>query len=167
MKSQEWKWGLIIGAINIVWLFASWGLGWHGGGIASFQIAIVLGFFLSFVGYVFAFRSLLRAEPETTFPEGLASGAVIAALAALLTAGGWALYLGSFNPGMSAHLVSEVRAYYTSAGVAPEQVEEIAAGAQDTFRLSAFTINGGVGSFVLGILYSAIILGWIKWQARR
>ena len=167
MKSQEWKWGLIIGAVNIAWLFVSWLLGWHGSGIGLFQVAIVSGFFLSFVGFVLAFRSLTRDEPETTFAEGIRSGAVIAVLAGLLMAAGWALYLGTINPGMSAHLVSEVRAYYTAAGVAPDQVDLIAAEAKDAFGLSANTIKGGVGAFILGIIYSAMIMGWIKWQQRR
>lgn len=167
MKSREWKWGLIIGAVNIVWLIVSWLAGWHGSGIGPFQVAIMLGFFLSFAGFVLAFREITKAEPETTFSEGLRSGALIAALSALLTAAGWALYLGSINPGMSAHLVSEVRAYYTSAGVAPEQVELFAAEAVEAFGLKAYTIKGGVGAFVFGILYSALLMGWSKLRARR
>lgn len=167
MKSQEWKWGLLIGSVNVVWLLVSWLLGWHGSGIGLFQVAIVLGFFVSFVGFVFAFRSITKDEPETTFAEGIRVGAVIAAISGLLTAGGWALYLGMINPGMSDYLISEVRAYYTTAGVAPDQIELIAADAKSAFGLKAYTIKGGVGAFVFGIVYSAIIMGWIKWQQRR
>jgi len=167
MKSLEWKWGLIIGAVNIVWLLVSWLAGWHGGSIGLFQVAIVLGFFLSFFGFVLAFRRLVRAEPETTFSEGIRSGAVIAALSGLLTAAGWALYLGAINPEMSAHLVSGVRAYYAAAGLAPEQVDLIVAEATEAFGVNAYTIKGGVGAFVFGIMFSAIVMAWIKWQRRR
>lgn len=167
MKSREWKWGLIIGVVNIVWLIVSWLVGWHGGGIGSFQVAIVMGFFLSFVGFALAFREMTGTEPETTFSEGLRFGALVAALSALLTAGGWALYLWKVNPGMSAHLVSEVRAYYTSAGVAPEQIDLFAEEAEEAFGLKSYTIKGGVGAFVFGVLYSAILMGWSKWRARR
>lgn len=167
MKSQEWKWGLFIGSVNVIWLLVSWLLGWHGSGIGLFQVAIVLGFFLSFVGYVIAFRSMAKAEPETTFAEGIRTGAVIAAISGLLTSAGWAFYLTTCNPGMSDYLVSEVRAYFTAAGTAPEQIELIAAESESDFGLRAFTIKGGVGAFVFGIIYSAIMMGWFKWQQRR
>jgi len=167
MKSQEWKWGLLIGSVNLIWLLVSWLLGWHGSGIGRFQVAIVLGFFISFVGFVFAFRSITREEPETTFAEGLRLGAVIAAISGLLTAAGWALYLGAINPGMSDYLVSEVRAHYTTAGIPAEKVELIAADAKSAFGLKAYTIKGGIGAFVMGIIYSAVIMGVIKWQQRR
>ncbi|NLT69369.1 MAG: DUF4199 family protein [Verrucomicrobiaceae bacterium] len=167
MKSREWKWGLLIGAVNFIWLMVSWLAGWHGGGIGAFQVAIVLGFFLSFAGFAFAFREITRAEPEITFSEGVRSGALIAALSALLTAAGWALYLGVLNPGMSAHLVAEVRAYYVSSGVAAEQIDLLVAGARDAFGLKAYTIKGGVGAFVFGILFSVILMAWNQWRARR
>ncbi len=167
MKSREWKWGLLIGAVNVTWLMVSWLAGWHGGGIGAFQVAIVLGFCLSFAGFVLAFREITRAEPEITFPEGVRSGALVAVLSALLTAGGWALYLGLLNPGMSDHLVSEVRTWYASTGMTPEQVDQIAAEARDAFGLKAYIVKGGVGAFVLGILFSVVLMGWHQWRSRR
>jgi hypothetical protein len=167
MKSQEWKWGLGIGTVNVVWLFVSWLAGWHGSNIGLFQIAIVLGIFISFAGFVLAFRGITRDEPETTFGEGIGTGAVIAAISGLLTALGWGIYLGWVNTGMSAHLVSQIRDYYLAAGVAVEQVDLIATEAQKSFGTTAYMIKGGVGAFIQGILFSAMVMGWFKWQQRR
>lgn len=167
MKSQEWKWGLLIGSVNVVWLLVSWVLGWHGGSIGLFQVAIVLGIFISFAGFVFAFRAITRDEPETTFGEGIGTGAIIAAIAGLLTALGWGVYLGWVNTEMSAHLVSRIRDYYLAAGVAVEQVDLIAAEAEESFGTTAYMVKGGVGVFIQGILFSAMVMGFFKWQQRR
>lgn len=167
MKSQEWKWGLLIGMVNIVWLFVSWLAGWHGGGIGLFQVAIVLGFFLSLTGFVLAFRGITRDEPEITFAEGIRTGAIVAAISGLLTALGWGLYLGWVNPGMSAHVVSQVREHYLAAGLPSDQVDLIAVEAAKSFSVSSYMIKGGVGAFIQGILFSAMVMGWFKWQQRR
>ena len=85
----------------------------------------------------------------------------------MLTAGGWALYLGLLNQGMSDHLVSEVRTWYASTGMTPEQVDQIAAEAREAFGLKAYIVKGGVGAFVLGILFSVVLMGWHQWRSRR
>jgi len=68
---------------------------------------------------------------------------------------------------MPAHLISEIREYYLNAGIAPDQVDVITAGAEKSFGVTAYMIKGGAGAFVTGTLFSAILMGWNKWQQQR
>ena len=43
----------------------------------------------------------------------------------------------------------------------------IATEAEKSFGTTAYMIKGGVGAFIQGILFSAMVMGWFKWQQRR
>lgn len=165
MKSLEWKSGLMIGAANMVWLLLSWLLGWHNSGIGLFQVAITLGFFITLTGFVLAFRAIAKAEPETTFLEGVKSGSIIAAVSAALAALGWVVYLTGINPGLSASMVEETRNHFASSGLDAGQIDLIAAQAEKTFGLASYATQAGLGALVQGVVFSAIIMGIIRRRA--
>jgi len=167
MKSHEWKWGLLIGAANFVWLAVSWALGFHGRGIGMIQVTVAMGGFLYFAGYVFALRSLVKSEPEMGFLEGLRSGALMSVIAAICAVVGQVLYFRFLNPGWTDYMVGETRKHFAALGLDETQLAEIAEGAKTTFGFTSYATQAGIGALFQGVLFSAIIMGVLRWMARR
>jgi hypothetical protein len=167
MKSLEWKWGLLIGGANLIWLLLSWLLGMHGNGFGMIQVMFAVSFFVSLSGYILAFRSLLLAEPETSFVEGIRSGAIIAGVSAILAILGQVLYFTFLNPGWTDYLVGQTRLHYEAMGVAGEQLERLLTQAEVAYGFKNYVIQSGLGALVLGMIFSAVIMGATRWRAKR
>lgn len=167
MKTFEWKWGLLIGAANFAWLVLSWAMGLHSRGIAMIQVTVALSFAINFVAYALAMRAILREAPETSFAEGLRSGAVMAVLAAAVAVAGQFVYFKAINPGWTEYMVGEARAFYLSAGMEEARVEEIAEAAGTTYGFASYATQAGVGALLQGIVFSAMNLLVLRWLARR
>jgi hypothetical protein len=167
MKSLEWKWGLWIGGANLIWLLLSWLLGMHGNGVGMIQVMFAISFFLSLAGYVLAFRALLLAEPETSFVEGIRSGAIIAGVSAILAILGQVVYFTFLNPGWTDYLVGQTRLHYESMGVDGPQLDALLAQAQVAYGFKNYVIQSGLGALVLGMVFSAVIMGATRWRAKR
>ncbi|HRQ89785.1 MAG TPA: DUF4199 domain-containing protein [Bacteroidia bacterium] len=167
MKSVEWKWGLLIGGAGVAWLVLAWALGLHSRTFGWVWGAALVSFAISLVGYVLAMRDLKRHEPEATFAEGVRSAALIAAVSAVVAIGGRVLYLTVLNPGWTDFVVGEMRRHYEKQGVGGEQLEQIAAGVAQTYGFVPDLIQAGVGAFLTGVLFSALILGVMRRHSYR
>ncbi len=167
MKAFEWKWGAIIGGAGFAWLVLSWALGFHARGIGMIQVTAGLSVILALVGYVLAFRSLLRREPETGFLEGLRSGALIAVVAASVAVLAQIAYFRLLNPGWTDYMVGETRKYYHSTGLDEAGVEAMAEGAKTTFGFASYAIQAGAGALVQGVVFSALVLAALRWLRNR
>ena len=167
MNSFEWKWGLAIGGANMAWLFLSFFMGMHSSGIAMIQIMVLTAFIINLVGYIFAFRVIMRARPETLFREGLKSGALIAVIAACLAILSQLIYFQWINPGWTDYMVSQTRDHFAARGYDAAQIDEMVTQAKTNFGLRSYTIQAGFGALLQGMTFSAIIMGVIRWRATR
>lgn len=167
MKSLEWKWGLLIGGANVIWLVLSWLMGMHGNGLGLIQVTFAFSFFISLVGYVLAFRAILLAEPETSFVEGIRSGAIIAGVSAILAILGQVLYFTLLNPAWTDYLVGQTRKHYEAKGINGAQLELLLNQARAAYGFQNSVVQAGLGVLLFGMIFSAVIMGAYRWRARR
>jgi hypothetical protein len=167
MISFEWKWGLLLGAVNFAWLVLSWALGFHERGIGMIQVTVALAFALTFAGCFLAMRALRKGEPETGYLEGFKAGALIAVISALVAVAGQFAYFAWINPEWTDYMVGETRKHYAALGLDGARIEEMAEGARTTFGLASYATQAGVGALVQGVLFSTISFGIVKWWADR
>ncbi|MAS92492.1 MAG: hypothetical protein CMO55_04780 [Verrucomicrobiales bacterium] len=167
MKSLELKWGLIIGAANMVWLFGSYYLGMHTNGIGMIQILMFVSMVITLFGYVMALRELVLKQPDTTYIEGLKKGVVIAGVAAAFAVFTQLIYHKLVFPGFTEYMVGETRKFYESQNVPAETLEVLIEGARNSFGLRSYMIQSGAGAFFTGCIFSAIIMAFIRRMARR
>lgn len=151
----------------MVWLVLSWLIGMHGNGLGLIQVMFVVSFFLSLVGYVFAFRAILLAEPETSFVEGIRSGAIIAGLSAILAILGQVLYFTLLNPAWTDYLVGLTRQHYEAMGINAAQLEPLLSQARAAYGFQNYVVQSGLGALLLGMIFSAVLMGAFRWRARR
>lgn len=157
MKSLELKWGLIIGAANLLWLYLSYYLGMHTKGIVQVQVMSGISLLITLVGFIFAFRELGRREPEYTFIEGVKTGgliAVITALIALVTQFG---YFKVVHPGFTDYMVEESRLWAEQRELTPEQMKEFLEAAKRNFSFRSYLFQSSVGALFFGCVFSIVI----------
>jgi hypothetical protein len=167
MISRELRWGLIIGLANLVWLYGSFYLGMHSRGVAWIQVMGIVSILISVAGYVLAHREIIRAEPETTFIEGLKSGAIIAGVVAVCAVIVQVGYFKIVNPGWTDYMVEESRRHFEELGVPADKVPEYLENSRKTFSLGSYAIQASVGAFVIGMISSAITLLFLVRRRRK
>jgi len=167
MGALELRWGLIIGAANLVWLYASYFLGMHTNGLAWIQVAGLSGVLISVVGYVLALRALVRERPEITYLEGLKSGVLVAGIVALIAVVAQVGYFVLINPDWTEYMVEETRRHYQGTGATREEIDSWAEDARTTFSLGSYATQAALGSLVVGIVSCAIIMAFVRRRLRR
>ncbi len=167
MKAFEWKWGAIIGGTCFGWLVLSWALEWNRQGIGMVQVTETVPMLLSMAGYALAMRSLLRRAPETSFPEGLKSGALIAVVVALVAVVARVVYFRYLDPGWTDYMVEETKRYYAASGLDEASLEAVATGARSTFGSTAYAVQAGAGGLLQGVVFSALALAVLRWLNNR
>lgn len=158
MKSLELRWGLIIGAANLVWLYGSYYLGLHTSGLGAMQAMVVVSLAISIVGYVLAMRALMRQAPETSIPEGIRSAAIIAGVAAAIAVLAQVGYFKMINPGWTEFMVEQTREHFANAGLEEEQLAQVVEQSRKTFGLGSYATQAAMGALVIGMLTSTISL---------
>ncbi len=167
MNQLEWKWGLIIGGIAVGWLVASWAMGLHAGGLSLIQFAMGFALILNLIGFLVAMSVLFRREPELGFVERFRSGAMIAVIAALVIAGGQAMYLLALNPGWPDHMAELFRSYSAETGSAPSDADQMADLARSAFGLRSSVIQAGMAMLIEGVFVAAFTSGLFYWRHQR
>lgn len=162
MKSLELRWGLLIGIANLVWLYGTFYAGLHTRGVAGIQVVTLGAFLLSLIGYVFALRAVVRREPETSYLEGLKSGAVVAGVVALVAMIAQVGYFKVVNPDWTEYMVGETRKFFEARGLPEEGIAEQVEGARKTFGLGSYVIQSALGAVFLGVLFSSIIMIFLR-----
>ncbi len=157
MKSLELKWGLVIGAANLLWLYLSFYLGMHTNGIVWVQVMSAISLVITLIGYILAFREFGRCEPGYTFIEGVKTGgliAVITALVALVTQFG---YFQVVHPQFTDYMVEESRKWAETHGQTPEQITEFLKAARQNFGFTSYLVQSAVGALFFGCVFSIIL----------
>ncbi len=167
MKLLELKWGCLIGLAGLVWLYASYFMGLHSNGIGKIQVAFVLGYFISLVAYGLALHSLVKVEPETSFAEGLKSGGLMAVIAAVIAVLAQLGYFYWINPDWTLYMMEQTKLYFEAAGKSSEMVEEQVQLASINFSLKSYVMQAGLGALLSGFVFSAIIMGMIRFLKNR
>ena len=93
----DFRWGLIIGGANLLWLVASFYLGMHES-IEQIQCMSLVAVLIYVIGQLFAIRSLMSQFPETDFREGLRFGAIVAGVSAAVAVLGHRAEVGVRQP---------------------------------------------------------------------
>ncbi|MDF1823800.1 MAG: DUF4199 domain-containing protein [Verrucomicrobiales bacterium] len=162
MGSLELRWGLIIGAANLVWLYLSYYLGMHDRGLGSIQVMGLISVFISVLGYVFALRALMKKFPETQFLEGIRSGAMIAGVVAIFAALAQVGYFQIINPGWTDHMVALTRSFYLESGLSDNEASEYAEGARKTFGLTSYLVQAALGALIIGMISTTVIMAILR-----
>lgn len=167
MNSLELRWGLLIGLAGMVWLYLSYYLGFHTSGVQKVQIMVFVGLFVTFVAYFFAFLALVRNHPETTYTEGVKSGLVMTAVAALIAMLTQVGYFYLVNPDWTNYMVGQTEEHFRKAGLEGEQLAEKVEQAKTAFSFGSYLFQATMGALVMGTIFSAILMGVMILRKRR
>ena len=152
-------------ASNLALALIGSALAWSGVLVATFSSQTGEG--LYFVGYTLALRSLVRSEPEMGFLEGVRSGALMSVIAAICAVLGQVVYFHFLNPGWTEYMVGQTREHFAALGLDAAQIAEMAEGARTTFGFASYATQAGLGALFQGHIFSPIIMGVLRWSARR
>jgi hypothetical protein len=158
MKSLELKWGLIVGGTYLIWLYVSYWLGMHTSGLAMMQVMGLISLGITFVGFLLGLREVRLATPEITWTEGVKSGAIIAGIAALfaiLTQVGYFIFVHPEFPDL---MTEEMRQYFAAQQLKEEDLDAAIEAVKETFSMKAYMVKAGAGMFIVGVIFSAIVM---------
>ena len=167
MKLLELKWGCLIGLAAMLWLYVSFFLGLHTDGIGKIWVMIGVGFVITIVSYCLALRAVVKVEPETSFVEGLRSGAIMAVIAAVIAAVAQFGYFRWINPDWTQYMMEQTRLHYEAEGKSPAEVDMFVESASVNFSLQSYAMQAGMGALVSGFILSAIIMGVVRYFKNR
>lgn len=146
----------------MVWLFLSYYLGMHDGGLVMIQWMTLFAVLISVIGYLLALRSLTRTFPEIQYLEGIRSGAIIAGVAAVIAALAQVIYFQWINPGRTDQMVELTRAYYLESGLSENDANQFAEGARKTFGMTSYIIQSALGAIIIGMMSTAIMMLFLR-----
>lgn len=167
MRLLELKWGCLIGLAGMVWLYASYFMGLHSDGFGKIWLMAGIGSIVSIVAYSLALGAVVKAEPETSFIEGLKSGALMAVIAAVLAVFTRFGYFEWINPNWTEYMMEQMRLHFEAAEQSPEVVKEQVELASVNFSRRNDVMQAGLGALVSGFVFSAIIMGVIRYFKNR
>ena len=166
MGKLELKWGAIVGGIYLAWLYLSFYLGMHTNGLGMIQVMTVISLLLTVTGFTLALGAVVRRKPEITWGEGMRSSALIALVAAAIAAVTQVGYFKLVNPAWTATMVEETGAHYRAQDMEEAQVVKMMEGAEKTFGMASYVIQAATGTFLIGMIASAVIMAFLR-RARR
>jgi len=149
----------------MVWLFLSYYLGMHDEGIVMLQLMTMIAVLISVIGFLMALRALTRKFPETEYLEGIRSGAIIAGISALFAALAQFIYFQWINPERTQQMVELIRAYYLESGLSENEANQFAEGAETTYGMVSYMIQGALGALLIGMISTAIMMLFLRRRA--
>ncbi|MDF1860855.1 MAG: DUF4199 domain-containing protein [Verrucomicrobiales bacterium] len=167
MKSLELRWGLIIGGVNLLWLYGSFYAGMHTNGLGLVQAMGLVGLIITFFGYLFGLRAVQSAQPEITWVEGVKSGAMIAGVAALIAVLAQAGYLLFIHPEWPEVIAEETRKLNEGGALSEEQLDSLYEETKAAFGLKANLLRAGIGAVFFGSVFSMVIMAFLRRLQRK
>jgi len=152
MGSRELRWGGITGGAYLAWLYLSYYLGLHTGGLGWIQVASAIGIFLIVLGVALGLRAAWSATPEMTFREGIAAGARISGIAALIAGLAQVGYFFLIHPGWTEYMVGLTDAYFREQGLSDEAIADYVEGARTTFGFRSTVLQAVLAAVFFGML---------------
>jgi hypothetical protein len=158
-------WGLVIGAVNALWLYATYWTGFHTGGIVRFQVVPLGWLLISSACYIAALRSW-SAGARPPFGPTFRFGATIAVVTALLAIAMQVGYYTVIHPEWPQVMAEQTRAHFTARGADPAEVERRLEAAARNFTLRSYATQSAVAALLLGLILSAGIPAVLRWTRR-
>lgn len=154
--------GLLIGLVNLVWLYASFYLGMHTRGIAAMQVVVVVSAILNVLGYVLALGMETKRVGPMPYWKGVRLGAAISVVCAAVAVLAQVGYFTVINPGWTEFMVGETRKHFEKQGLKPADVEIMAGKAVESFSMQTYMVQSVVTALFIGVVLSLIIMLILK-----
>jgi len=156
------RWGLIIGLTNLVWLYLAYYLGLHTNGIMVFQVFMIVWLAITVAGFVLALRAIRHQSESWSYWSGLRSGALVAAVTALVAVVMQVGYYTVIHPEWPEFMAQQTREHFTAQGMSEAQVEQMVEQARSTFTLGNYAIQSALAALITGLILSAIIMLFLR-----
>jgi len=159
------KWGAIIGLANLVWLYLSYYIGLHTGGIILFQLVPIGWLLITLAGYIVALRDLKWHSPDLGYWVGVRTGALIGVVTAFVAVLMQIGYYTVIHPAWPEYMLQQTREYFSGQGLPQAQLEQRVAEAQQAFSLGNYATQSAVSALLAGIALSVIIMIFLRKKA--
>jgi hypothetical protein len=156
------KWGLLIGVVNLIWLYLAYFLGLHTNGIMVFQIFMLVWLVLTVTGFICALRAVKQHDPSLGYFRGIGAGIVSAVVSAVVAVVAQVGYFTVVHPAWPEVMAQQTEAHFTAQGMSPTQVEQMVLQARGSFTLSNYAVSSAATALIVGIVLSAIIMVFLR-----
>lgn len=164
------KFGLITGAISIIFLFGSFTLftwlkdkyGWDIQVSTIRGIGGLLSIPIQAVGIYLAMQNVKRASGTLTYGQAVKTGLQVAVTIAILIALFSFIYCRFLNPGYAEFMVHDAQKAMIAKGESQQQISQESVEVARQFTAGAQVMTALVGQFVSGAIVSLIIGLFIK-----
>ncbi len=152
------KWGLGIGAANLIWLYLAYWLGLHTNGIMVFQLFMLLWLALNIALYILSLRTLRKNTPSLTYLGGLGAGGLMSLISGLIAIVAQIGYFKVVHPEWQDYLVGESLKHSQIQEPSEEQLEQLRA----AFSLPSYAVQSFFAALLLGLFLSAVIMIFLR-----
>lgn len=154
--------GLLIGVVNLLWLYLAFFLGLHTNGVMIFQVFMLVWFAITVTGFVIGLRRLRRTSTKWSYWKGLTLGCCIAVVTAVVAVVAQFGYFKVVHPEWPEVMAEQARQYFTQRGDSGEELENNVADAREYFTLGNYATQSAIGAFVLGVGISAVAMIFLR-----
>jgi len=164
------KFGLITGAISVVWLFGSftlftWLSGKYGWDIQVSTIRGIGGLLsipIQAIGIYMAMQNIKQISGSLTYGRAVKTGLVVAVTIATVVAIFSLLYCTVINPGYAEFMVHDAQKTMIAKGESQQDISQASVAVRNEFSAGMQVMQALVGQFVTGTIMSLIIGLFIK-----
>jgi|GEM_PF-1099512 len=156
------KIGLLIGVINLVWLYLAYFLGLHTNGVMIFQVFMLVWLCITTIGFIVGLRKLKRAGPPWNYRRGVALGCLAAVVTAIVAVVAQIGYYTVVHPAWPDVMAEQTREFFANQGLAGDELEEKVAGARESFTLGRYATQSAIAAIALGTVVSAVTMIFLR-----
>ena len=164
------KFGLITGAISVVWLFGSftlftWLNGKYGWDIQASTIRGIGGLLsipIQAIGIYIAMQNVKQITGSLTYGQAVKTGLIVALTVAIIVATFGLLYSTVINPGYTEFMVHDAQKAMLAKVESQQDISQASVAVRKEFSAGMQVIQALVGQFVTGAIMSLIIGLFIK-----
>jgi hypothetical protein len=156
--SSATRWGIIVGLINLGWLYGSFYMGMHNGDTQAMQTVVLVAAILNLAGYVLALGMETRHRGPMTYGVGFKFGLGVTAINALMAGLGQVGYFKVVNPGWPEFMIEKYRELVESGAIPEDQAEGMIAQVSDYFTLKSHLIQAVSMTMMMGVILSAVLM---------
>ncbi len=152
------RWGIIIGLVNMAWLYGSFYMGMHTHGIRSMQSVTVVAAVLNVVAYVVALGMETRRIGPMPYGKGFKFGFGTTLINAVMAAVAQIGYFKVIHPEWPSFMVGQSRRYFEEQKLSPEKIESLVAQSAAYFRLESYMLQAVISTLLIGTVLSAALM---------
>lgn len=162
LPTLELKWGVMIGLINLLWLYLSYYLGLHTSGIQIFQVVPLVWFIITLIGMWLALHDLRRKRQPFSYLQGFFSGGLIALITALIAILMQVGYYQLIHPEWPDYMAEQTRIYFATQGRSATEIEAMVEQARSTFTMTNYAMQSAISALVAGLGLAAIMMIFLR-----